>query len=154
MAPITQLRARYGDAFQAFWRVYPRRERMAEAERAFYSACESGLDPVMLIEKARAFARSRDPEDIKFVPSPNKWLAERRWEDNDLFTDQKLAQKEWLNGCWQRVDVAAVENRFQIKMPRINVPDGMEAEDIPGWYKNEARKWIRETARKMLEDEE
>lgn len=149
---LSELRARYGDSFSAFWRVYPRREQMAQAERAFYSAIQDGYDPIQIITKAKAFARNQNPDELRFVPSPNKWLADRRWEDNDLFTDQRLAEKEWLNGCWDRVDVKAVEARFQIKMPRINVPDGMEADDIPAWYKSQARLWIRETSRKMLED--
>jgi len=148
---VVELRARYGDAFQAFWRLYPLHTHMAEAERAFYSACMSGDDPIQIINKAKAFARSQDPDDLRYCPAPNKWLANRQWEDNDLFTDQKLAEKEWLNGCWDRVDVRAVEARFQIKMPRINAPDGMDVEDIPAYYKAQARQWIREQ-RNRIED--
>ena len=150
---ITDLRNRYGDHFTAFWRVYPKKTRIADAERAFFSACLAGYDPVMIVAKATSYARSVDPDELKFVPAPGNWLGGRQFEDNDLFTDQRNAEKEWLHGCWERVDVRAVENRFQVKMPRVNAPEGMEAEDIPIWYKSQCREFIRSCRQYIQEND-
>ena len=141
--------------FQAFWKVYPRRVGINDAERVFSEIVEGtpsrpGVDPTVLIQKATAYARNVSPDDVKWSPAPAKWLRDGHYEDADLFTDQRRAEKEWLRGCYQRCDVAAVENRYHVKMPRQNVPEGMEDPvTIRQWYKGQARTWIMEQAKRV-----
>jgi hypothetical protein len=146
-------RAKNRSHFKAFWDLYPRKVGGGEAERVFTEVVVGTLShpPVPaadIIDKARAFARSVDIDKLEFVPYPAKWLKDRRFEDADLFTDQNAAAKEWLMGCYQRVDVAAVENRMRMKMPRHNIPEGMtDADEIRHWYKGKAREWILEVVK-------
>jgi hypothetical protein len=134
--------------FLAFWEVYPKRQKINEAERVFSEVVEGtpsrpGVDPVMLVQKARAYARNVNPSELQYVPDAHKWLRDGQYEDNDLFTDQRLAEKEWLRGCYQRCDVAAVENRLHVKMPRVNLPDDIEdPQEIRQWYKRQVQSWI------------
>lgn len=153
-----QARAKNRRHFLAFWEVYPKKQAVNEAERVFSEVVEGtpsrpGVDPTLLIEKARAYARNVDPSELEYVPMPHKWLRDGRYEDNDLFTDQAVAEKEWLRGCYQRCDQAAVENRYHVKMPRENLPDDIRDPDaIRQWYKRRVQSWILEVAKKVERD--
>lgn len=142
--------------FKAFWDAYPKHTNIGETERVFSEVVEGSpsrpaVDPVMLINKAKAYARNINPDEMQYVPSPHNWLRDGRWEDRDLFTDSKDAEKEWINGCWQRCDVAAVENRLRVKMPRINVPDGMsDPVEIKQWYRRQVQAWITDMGKQLL----
>jgi hypothetical protein len=143
-----EARAKNRQNFLAFWDAYPKHQAINEAERVFSEVVEGtssrpGVDPVMLIAKARAYARNVDPGELEYVPFAHKWLREGRYDDADLFTDQRAAEKEWLRGCYQRCDVKAVENRLRVKMPRVNLPDELTDQDeIRTWYKGQCRLWI------------
>lgn len=150
-----QARAKNRHHFQAFWEAYPKHQAVNEAERVFSDVVEGtpsrpGVDPVLLIQKARAYAHNVDPNELEYVPMAHKWLRDGRYEDADLFTDQRMAEKEWLRGCYQRCDVAAVENRFHVKMPRVNLPDDVtEPDAIRQWYKRQAQSWILSMSKKV-----
>lgn len=150
-----EARAKNRTHFLAFWAVYPKQQAVNEAERVFSEVVEGTpsrppVDPVMLVEKARAYARNINPGELEYVPMPHKWLREGRYEDADLFSDQKRAEKEWLRGCYQRCDQAAVENRLHIKMPRQNLPEGMtDRDEIRQWYKRRVQAWILEQAKRL-----
>lgn len=150
-----EARAKNRTHFLAFWEVYPKHVKVNEAERVFSEVVEGtpsrpGVDPVMLVQKARAYARNVNPSELQYVPDPHKWLRDGQYEDNDLFTDQRAAEKEWLRGCYQRCDVVAVENRLKIKMPRVNLPEGMEdPTEIRQWYKRQVQSWILEQAKRI-----
>jgi hypothetical protein len=149
-----QARAKNRSHFTAFWEAYPKKQAINEAERVFSEVVEGtssrpGVDPVMLVQKAQAYARNVNPSELEYVPLAHKWLREGRYEDNDLFTDQRAAEKEWLHGCYQRCDVKAVENRLRVKMPRVNLPEGMEdQQEIRTWYKAQVRTWILEQVKR------
>lgn len=148
-----EARRKNHEAFQAFWRAYPRRIAIREAERVFSEIVEGtlsrpGVDPNLLITKAKAYARTVDPNDLQYVPAPHSWLKQGRYEDMDLFTDQTQAEKEWLKGCWYRCDVKAVEDKYHITMPRVNLPEGMDdPKTIREWYRGQAQLWIAEVAK-------
>ena len=150
-----QAREKHRAAFQSFWAAYPRKVAINEAERVFSETVEGtpsrpGVDPVLLIEKARAYARNVDPDRMEYVPSPHKWLRDGHYADNDLFTDQRAAEKDWLRGCYQRCDQAAVENKYHVKMPRPTLPENItDPDEIRQWYKRQVQSWILDVAKKV-----
>ena len=72
-------------AFAEFWEVYPRRVGKQAARRAFAKASVAA-GPVVVLEGARRFAA--DPnlprDDPQFIPHPQTWLNQGRWEDDPL----------------------------------------------------------------------
>ena len=145
-----EVRRKHRAHFMEFWSAYPRKQAVTAAEHMFSDVVERGTDPVILIAKARAFARNVDPDRLEYVPMPHKWLQDGRYEDNDLFTDQAAAEKEWLRGCYQRCDQSAVENRYRIKMPRVNLPDDVtDPDEIRQWYRRRVQSWILEVVKKV-----
>lgn len=155
MTPTAGDRARNRRYFESFWAVYPRKVKVNDAERVFSEVVEGtpsrpGVDPAYIVEKARAYARKINPAELEYVPYPSSWLRDGQYADNDLFTDQAEAEKEWLRGCYQRCDQAAVENRYHVKMPRQNLPDGItDPDEIRQWYKRQVQSWILEKAREQ-----
>jgi hypothetical protein len=150
-----EARAKNRTHFLAFWNAYPKHQAINEAERVFSEVVEGthsrpGVDPVMLIEKAQAYARNVNPSDLEWVPFAHKWLRDGRYDDVDLFTDQRAAEKEWLRGCYKRCDVKSVENRLHVKMPRVNLPEELtDPDEIRTWYKAQCRLWIAEQAERV-----
>lgn len=155
MPPTAGARERNRRYFLAFWEVYPRKVKVNEAERVFSEVVEGtpsrpGVDPMFIIERARAFARQVDPARLEYVPYPHAWLRDGQYLDNDLFTDQAAAEKEWLRGCYSRCDQAAVENKYHVKMPRQDLPEGLtKPDEIRQWYKRRVQAWILEIAKEV-----
>lgn len=142
-----QIRAKYRSAFDQFYKVYPRRVAPSEAERVFADLCHKGADPAYLVGKARAYAGTVDPDDLKYVPSPANWLKHGRYDDQDLFTNQREQEQEWLRECWRKTDVRAVENKFHITYPKQYPPENLTTPDqIKMWFQSTARAWIAEVA--------
>lgn len=70
-------------AFEAFWALYPKKTRRANAHRMFLA-----IRPSRLVIDAIFAAldwQVKRPEWLeqhgRFVPQPEKWLSDRRWED-------------------------------------------------------------------------
>ena len=81
--------------FVKFWEVYPRKLSRGAAERAFKEA--SSIEaPAVIIEKLKSYKFS---SDAKFIPSPVKWLQDRRWEDDPQAIDppKKLPERDLRN---------------------------------------------------------
>lgn len=150
--PLTpgQARIRHRKAFDEFYRAYPRKVSPTEAERAFTDLCEREGDtnfPAMLIAKAKAYALTVDPSDLKYVPAPHSWLRQGRYDDQDLFTNKREQELQWLRDCYRRADVKAVENRFQVAFPKQYPPDDMtDPAAIKLWFKATAQQWITQIA--------
>jgi len=64
--------------FDEFWNAYPRKLSIGSAEQAFAQARQS-VDPNLIIEKLKTYVW---PDDLRYVPSPARWLRDRRWEDD------------------------------------------------------------------------
>ncbi len=71
------------ERFEAFWRVYPRKERKINARRVFLRLRPS---PALLREMLEGVERFRGCDQWKrdggrFIPHAATWLSERRWEE-------------------------------------------------------------------------
>lgn len=71
-------------AFEAFWRVWPRRQGKGAARRAFVNAVGRGVDPDTIIASAASYAqRCRDiGKEAQFIPHPATWLNQERYDDD------------------------------------------------------------------------
>jgi hypothetical protein len=73
--------------FEQFWQAYPRREganSRAPAEKKFFAAVQSGVDPDEIIAAAGRYAkeaRKLGQERTPYVTRAITWLTERRWRD-------------------------------------------------------------------------
>jgi hypothetical protein len=70
------------DAFEEFWRVFPRRDGdnpRAPALAAWRKAIAAGADPARMVAGAKAYAASVAGRERRFVMSAARWLAEERW---------------------------------------------------------------------------
>ncbi|ATN94027.1 hypothetical protein J4U01_gp064 [Mycobacterium phage Kumao] len=140
-----QLRLKNRKLFEQFWAAYPKKVAINEAERAFTEAIESGASPDHLIQKARAYSLNVDPEKLEYVPAPASWIRQGRYEDNDLFTDRRAAELNWLRKCWETCDVRAVEDKFGIRYRKPPLPDEVQGADAARvWHREQARAWIAE----------
>ncbi|OQZ87922.1 hypothetical protein BST11_25505 [Mycobacterium alsense] len=108
---------------------------------------QEGVDPQMLIERAQSYARNVDPKDMRWVPSPKNWLAGRRWEDVDLFTDQFMSVREFFEDAYTRADAAAVCGRYGFVYTPRPTPDGA---DPAVWREDQRRIWIGQIANHIL----
>lgn len=150
-----QAKAKHAAAFDEFYRAYPKRVAPSEAARAFAEICESGVDPVHLIAKARAYAMQCDPNDLTYVPSPHSWLRQGRYDDQDLFCNKRESEREWLRQQWRDANVSAVESRFHVTMEKVYPPDDLTDPDaIRLWYKATAQEWIAKIAQEKMGGDE
>jgi hypothetical protein len=67
--------------FREFWKTYPRRTGKQAAARAWPVAL-ADTEPGVIVEAVTRFARRVDGTDLKFICTPARWLAERRWCDD------------------------------------------------------------------------
>jgi hypothetical protein len=146
-----EARKRNRAAYDQFWSAYPKKIAPTEAERAFSETVERGIDPELLIKKARAYAASVDPSDLRYVPSPHSWLRQGRYGDADLFTNQIEQEHEWFRQCWRDANVKAIENRYHVTFDKSYPPEEMtDANAIKLWYRETARAWITQVASDRL----
>ena len=85
MKPDQPLSPELQEAFEAFWKAYPRRRPnpKAIARRAFARLVAAGVDAGFLERAAGRFAIEARAEKIEaaFVPHARTWLLQRRFED-------------------------------------------------------------------------
>lgn len=126
-----------------FWNVYPKKIAPTEAERAFTDVVVAGADPEHLVKKARAYALTVDPTDLKYVPSPHSWLKQGRYDDEDLFSNQLEAEKNWLRAQWVSANVKAVEDRYHVTYEKQYPPEDLtDPAALKLWFRETARAWI------------
>ncbi|AQT25749.1 hypothetical protein EniyanLRS_75 [Mycobacterium phage EniyanLRS] len=149
---ITAQRNKFRAAFDAFWAEYPKHSKIDEAEVAFYRVCEKGTDPAELVLKARAYARTVDPEDLRYVPAPSAWLRDGAYANADLFTTDAEEERAWFKKQWETANVTAVENRYQVTFPKAYPPDDITSEaQFNFWFREKCREWIAEVYRSKVE---
>lgn len=67
-------------AFQEFWTAYPRKEAIADAEKAWVeNECASKLPEILSAIRARKPAWQSG--EVRFIPHPATWLNRRGWQD-------------------------------------------------------------------------
>lgn len=74
------------DAFEEFWKAYPRREGpnpRKPAEQKFNALAKTGVDPAMMIAAVKRMAtdQARDV-GTRFIPQAITWLNQQRWSDH------------------------------------------------------------------------
>lgn len=67
--------------FDAFWSTYPRRAGKPAAIKAWKAALKRGADGPNLVVLAGVFAKANASTDVKFIPYPQKWLNDERYND-------------------------------------------------------------------------
>lgn len=148
-----EARKRNRKAFDLFWAAYPRKVAPSEAERTFSDMVSQGVNPDHLIAKARAYARTVDPANLRYVPAPHSWLRQGRYDDEDLFTNQVEQEREWFRQCWRDINVRAIENRYHVTFDKQYPPEEMKDVDaIKLWYRETARAWITQMASEKIND--
>ena len=74
-------RATSDPMFDAFWSTYPRRAGKPAAIKAWKAALKRGAKPADLVALAASFAKTNTATDVKFIPYPQKWLNDERYND-------------------------------------------------------------------------
>jgi len=72
------------DGFEAFWRIFPKREGdnpQEPARAAYRKAVAAGAPPALLLAAAHAYAAVTASRERKFIASAARWLSEGRWRD-------------------------------------------------------------------------
>ncbi|WIB25408.1 hypothetical protein [Curtobacterium sp. MCSS17_015] len=83
--PETSVIESLADAFERFYKVYPRKVGRLKAQAAFFHAVKGGTPAHTLIEAARRFANDPNlPANKQFIAHPASWLNQGRWDDEPL----------------------------------------------------------------------
>lgn len=70
---------KYGEEFEAFWKIYPRRDDKAEAFEKFKARVRDGFPPEQLIEAARNYAArcQRERTEAKYIKQGKTFLSNK-----------------------------------------------------------------------------
>jgi hypothetical protein len=69
------------EAFGAFWINYPKKRAREEAKQAWIAAIERGVDPQLMVDRAKAYAHERAGKDPQYTKHPANWLAKGCYDD-------------------------------------------------------------------------
>ena len=74
------VRAKHPWMFDEFWASYPKRVERKGAEKKFWAAVKSGVDPGRIVEAAQRYAES---EQVRrgYAKNPTTWLNNGCWDD-------------------------------------------------------------------------
>lgn len=145
---IRELRGKYSDSFEEFWSCYPRHTDRQEALNVFIELGEEGVDLQYVIAKAKSYSRNVDPDQLRYCPSPKTWLRGRRWEDEDLFTDQIVSVREWFVRAWREGDVGAVQKKYGFIYPDPPIPAAVT--DVSAFRRDDRVRWVGQIANHVL----
>lgn len=68
------------DAFEIWWRAYPRLVNKKNTKIAYMAAMKK-TDCATLLRGAEEYARENKDNDVKFIKKPENWLNEELWDD-------------------------------------------------------------------------
>lgn len=124
--PRTPLKSETLDAFNQFWKAYPKKRNIIESQRAFVEV--QGAAHIKEILAALSWQTESDEwsdNDGKYIPSPVNYLRDRRWEDEGDGTGPKVPDEEnplitvrggkMFNACglhWSRTDGGPRREQF------------------------------------------
>lgn len=94
----------YPPAFEDWWKTYPRRRNASKKDAAKqWREATKTIDAEELLRLTAVYADNPGVDDARYIPHPQKWLKDRRWEaieetDNPTtphsrFTPEALAQR-------------------------------------------------------------
>jgi hypothetical protein len=145
----SEARKKYQGVFQDFMSVYPRRVDHARAYDVFLDLIlDEGYDPGMILSKAASYGNNVDPENMQYVPSPRTWLRDRRFNDEDIFTDKKVSTREWFVKAYRSADASSVEKKYGFVYPDPPIPS--DVTDVKSWCEDDRRKWVGQIANHVL----
>ncbi len=83
------------EAFERFWRAYPRKASKGDARKAW---AKLQPDPVLQTRILESLAWQRDTEQWQrdggqFIPYPATWLRAERWEDEPVTVQPSLMER-------------------------------------------------------------
>ena len=105
--PTTRTRPTYPDAFEKWWRTYPRRKNASKKDALTqWRQATKIIDPDMLLDITAVYAKNPGVSDDRYIPHPHKWLKDRRWESIDETNTHVEAERvadgtrpeDWLTG--------------------------------------------------------
>lgn len=69
--------------FDAFWKAYPRKQKMGEAQRVWADMIDRPDIEILIaaIDKQKTTDLWKD-ENGRFIPNPSNWLGDKRWLDD------------------------------------------------------------------------
>jgi hypothetical protein len=147
----SEARKRYEEVFRHFMEVYPRRVDHARAYDVFLElVVDDGYDPELIISRAASYGKNVDPDYLKYVPSPRTWLRDRRFNDEDIFTDRRVSTREWFVRAYKDADAASVEKKYGFVYPDPPIPSSVT--DVRKWCEDDRRKWVGQIANHILND--
>ena len=136
-----KIRNAHARTFDRFWKAYPRHTHREEAALQWGRLMEAGEDPVRLVKAAEGYAATNP--DIQYVTAAHNWLKNGRYDDADLFSDEAAASVEWLRRMYKTGNVAAVESKFQCKMPKwYPSREDLTEKEERAEFKAAAQAWI------------
>ena len=100
-------RQTYPEAFERWWRTYPRRKNASKkAAHTQWRKAVKEIDTQRLLELTAAYARNPGASDERYIPHPQKWLKDQRWESvgetNNYVEAKRVADgtrpEDWLAG--------------------------------------------------------
>lgn len=69
------------EAWERFWKAYPRKKDKGAAEKAWNKAIRAGADPAVVIDGALLYRMNSATKEAQFIKHPATWLNARGWED-------------------------------------------------------------------------
>ena len=88
--------ANASERFEEFWKAYPRRAPHSNpkkpAKQKFLEVTKK-VDPQVLIDAVKAYARTRENEDPRFTVQAIKWLRDERWDDD--YSEETSGDDSW-----------------------------------------------------------
>lgn len=116
IAPVV----REPDAFEAWWRHYPRKVGKDAARTAYAAARKRGATDA---ELAAALQRQRWPSDPQFIPHARTWLTQGRWQDDPTAAAPPAsAPAERDNFAWLRDDPGPQPLPFDLDLTAERMP--------------------------------
>jgi hypothetical protein len=148
-----EARRKWQTFYTEIYNAYPLHQDFGGGFSAFLDLLEEGqIDPQFILGKAESYSRNIDPDNLEYVPHLKTWLRNRRFEDEDLFTDQAVSRRQWFKGVWMRGDASAVVNKYGFIYNHPPVPDGVE--DLASWHLDQRKLWIAKVANHILHGKE
>lgn len=91
---VSSKSAAIDQAFEAFWRAYPRRVSKGAARKAYGKAIRK-ISHGELMAATRRYAVTVAGKDPQFIPHPATWLNGERWSDGAEVADIATQDDQW-----------------------------------------------------------
>lgn len=125
----TKTRNAYPDAFEEWWRTYPRRKNASKkAAHTQWAKAVKNIDPGTLLGLTAAYAANPGVSDPKYIPHPHRWLRDERWEAIDEAETPTPQPKPSGVAAWLGYDPNATQ-------PTDGVIDAeiIDTKELPSW---------------------